>query len=91
MCIRDSYRVDVSARTNAPVVLEHTFTEFERLGEIEGLAFSPDGTRLLVHHNRGRQIVLGMPKGFYPGYDREIHEVYVYEVTRSSFAAAHSH
>ncbi|MFT5684978.1 MAG: hypothetical protein ACI8RZ_005923 [Myxococcota bacterium] len=75
------YRVDVRPdATNAAVVLEHTFTEFERLGEIEGLCFSPDGQHLLVHHNRGRQIVLGMPRGLYPGYDREIHEVYVYRV-----------
>ena len=75
------YRVDVRPdATNAAVVLEHTFTEFARLGEIEGLCFSPDGQRLFVHHNRGRQIVLGMPRGLYPGYDREIHEVYVYRV-----------
>lgn len=76
------YRVDVHPdRTNAAVVHEHTFTEFERLGEIEGLAFDPSGDRLLVHHNRGRRIVLGMPKGLYPGYAREVHEVYVYQVS----------
>lgn len=33
---------------------------------------------LLVLANRGARIVLGMPR-FYPGYDREIHEIYVYE------------
>lgn len=76
------YRVDVHPEhTNAAVVLEHTFTEFERLGEIEGLAFDPSGALLLVHHNRGRRIVLGMPRGLYPGYERELHEVYVYRVT----------
>ena len=75
------YRVDIHPeRTCAAVVLEHTFTEFERLGEIEGLAFDPSGQHLLVHHNRGRQIVLGMPGAFYPGYSREVHEVYVYRV-----------
>ena len=25
-------------------------------------------------------IVLGMPSGFYPGYDREIHELFVYSI-----------
>ncbi len=75
------YRVDVRPDvTSAAVILEHTFTEFARLGEIEGLCFSPDGQRLFVHHNRGRQIVLGMPRGLYPGYDREVHEVYIYRV-----------
>jgi hypothetical protein len=29
----------------------------------------------------GARIVLGMPKDFYPGYDREVHEVYVYSMT----------
>jgi hypothetical protein len=29
---------------------------------------------------RGKRIVLGMPKGFYPGYDREISEVYVFRM-----------
>ena len=29
--------------------------------------------------NRGARIVLGMPRGFYPGYDGEVHEVYVFE------------
>ena len=73
------YRVDVHPeRTNARVVFEHEFHEFGRVGEIEGVGFTPDGTRMLVHANRGRQIVLGMPKTFYDGYDREIHEVYVY-------------
>jgi hypothetical protein len=30
--------------------------------------------------NRGKRIVLGMPKGLYPGYEKEIHEVYVYRI-----------
>jgi hypothetical protein len=75
------YRVDVRPeRTDAPVVLEHRLAEVTRLGEIEGLAFEPSGERLFVHHNRGRRIVLGMPMELYPGYDRELHEVYVYRV-----------
>lgn len=36
-------------------------------------------TDLLVLANRGARIVLGMPRGFYPGYDGEVHEVYVFE------------
>ncbi len=75
------YRVNVATdATNAPVVLEKTFTEFKREGEIEGLAFDEKASELLVHMNRGRRIVLGMPKEFYPGYDREIHEIYVYQI-----------
>ena len=35
---------------------------------------------VLVLANRGKRIVLGMPKGLYPGYDREIHEIYVYRI-----------
>jgi hypothetical protein len=35
---------------------------------------------MLVLSNRGKRIVLGMPKGFYPGYDREISELYVFRI-----------
>ncbi|MFV0547819.1 MAG: hypothetical protein ACK5M5_03735 [Limnobaculum xujianqingii] len=73
------YRVKIdSNKSNAPVVLERAFTDFKDYGEIEGVAVNPQTHELLVHSNRGKQIVLGMPKGFYPGYDREISEVYVY-------------
>ncbi|SFD18316.1 hypothetical protein [Pragia fontium] len=73
------YRVKIDKNsTNAPVVLERAFTDFKDYGEIEGVAINPQTHELLVHSNRGKQIVLGMPKGFYPGYDREISEVYVY-------------
>lgn len=75
------YRVDVSAGTAAPVVLEKTFTDIKRMGEIEGLAVDPKTGELLVHFNRGARIVLGMGKGLYPGYDREISEVYRYKMT----------
>ena len=54
------------------------FDDFRRPGEIEGLDFDPASGEMLVLANRGKRIVLGMPKGLYPGYDREIHEVYVY-------------
>ncbi len=76
------YRVIISDATNAKVVLEKTFTEVKRVGEIEGLAIDPKTGRLLVHFNRGKRIILGMPKGFYPGYNREIHEIYVYDINK---------
>lgn len=52
--------------------------DFRRAGEIEGLSFDNNGENLLVLSNRGSRIILGMVRGFYPGYDREIHEVYIY-------------
>lgn len=52
--------------------------DFRRTGEIEGLCFNPDDGSMVVLSNRGARIIKGMPEGFYPGYDREIHEIYVY-------------
>ena len=60
--------------------LEKTFDEFRRAGEIEGVTFDDEAGEMAVLSNRGSRIVLGMPKDFYPGYDREIHEVYVFAV-----------
>ncbi len=79
------YRVKVepSSVTAEQVVLEKTFTEVERTGEIEGLAVDPKTGEFLVHFNRGKRVVLGMPQGFYPGYDREIHEIYVYGMSKN--------
>ena len=56
-----------------------TFHRLRRAGEIEGLDFDEEAGELVVLNNRGKRIVLGMPKGLYPGYDREIHELYVYK------------
>ena len=75
------YRIDVTDKTYAPVVREKWFTEVKRQGEIEGSAIDPKTGELLVLFNRGTRIVLGMPKGFYPGYDREISEVYRFKMT----------
>ena len=75
------YKVNVSDQTSAQVTLEKTFTEVKRQGEIEGLSMDPETGELLVLFNRGARIVLGMGKGFYPGYDKEIHEVYRYKMT----------
>jgi hypothetical protein len=66
--------------SDAYVTHEKAFTEFRRAGEIEGIDFDRDAEEMLVLNNRGKRVVLGMPKGLYPGYDREIHEVYVYRI-----------
>lgn len=52
--------------------------DFLRCGEIEGLCFNPSNDDFIVLSNRGARIILGMPRGFYPGYDHEIHEIYIY-------------
>ena len=62
------------------VTHEHAFSEFRRTGEIEGISFDEDAGEMIVLANRGKRIILGMPKGLYPGYDREIHELYVYSI-----------
>jgi len=73
----------VKADTTASAAFVHherEFSDFRFPGEIEGLDFDEAAGELLVLANRGKRIVLGMPKGLVPGYDREIHEVYVYAV-----------
>lgn len=74
------YRVSVSSATNASVKLEKTLDEAIKQGEIEGLCIDPVSGDLMVLMNRGARIVLGMPKGFYPGYEKEISEVYRYSM-----------
>ena len=75
------YRVNITDKSDASVVQKKTFTEVKKQGEIEGLTMDPKTGELLVHFNRGARIVLGMGKGLYPGYDREISEVYRYKMT----------
>lgn len=77
------WRVPAMADGTAAFV-EHAleFSDFRRAGEIEGVTFDPATGELLVLSNRGARIVLGTPSGFYPGYDREIHEVYVFAPVR---------
>jgi len=65
--------------SKAEPALELTLDDVTRQGEIEGLSFDEDADELLVLYNRGARIVLGMPKGFYDGYDHEIHEVFIYD------------
>lgn len=75
------YVADVSdhGKTAAYVKLWKEMKEFKRAGEIEGLSVDPTNGDFLVLTNRGSRIVLGMVKGFYPGYTEEIHELYIYE------------
>ena len=71
-------RVDVS-RTAWTVLPERTLDDVTLQGEVEGISFDREAGRMLVSYNRGAQIVLGMPKGFYQGYDHEIHEIFEYD------------
>ena len=66
-------------KSYAAVLPFRMMSDFRRAGEIEGLTVDPATDELLVLSNRGSRIVLGMVRGFYPGYDSELHEVYVYE------------
>ena len=73
------YRLDIEdERTEVTTVEELTLNDVTRQGEIEGLSFDAENKELLVLYNRGARIILGMPTGFYDGYDEEIHEVYTY-------------
>lgn len=74
------YRIDISDKSYASLVREKAFTEVKKQGEIEGLAVDPKTGELLVHFNRGARIILGMGRGFYPGYEREISEVYRFKM-----------
>ena len=67
--------------TCCTVTLERTFDDVTRQGEIEGLTFDKETNSLLLLYNRGARIVLGMPRGFYEGYDREISEVFTYSIS----------
>ena len=64
--------------TAMTVTLERTFDDVTMQGEIEGLSFDRRNGRMLVSYNRGAQVVLGMPLGFYEGYEEEIHEIFTY-------------
>jgi hypothetical protein len=75
------WRVPAGVRDSAAYVThEHAFHEFRQVGEIEGITFDDEAGEMIVLANRGKRIVLGMPKGPYPGYEREIHELYVYRI-----------
>ena len=69
-------------RTAMTVTLERTFDDVTMQGEIEGVSFDRENDRLLISYNRGAQVVLGTPVGFYDGYEEEIHEVFVYAMQK---------
>ena len=73
-----SYRVSPKGE----VSLFRTLRDLNDVGEIVGLSVDIEKEVLLVHANRGKRIVKGMPKGFYPGYDQEIHEVYTFPLSQ---------
>lgn len=75
--IADVNTSDDQTRTN--VSLFRSIPEFKKEGEIEGITIDPTNNDLLILNNRGSIIKMGMPSGFYPGYDKEIHEVYIFE------------
>lgn len=75
------YKAEVSNnKESANVVLEKTFDDVTKQGEIEGLTFDKDRRQFLLVYNRGARIIAGMPSGFYEGYSEEIHEVFVYDL-----------
>ncbi|MCF8378960.1 MAG: hypothetical protein K9H49_05235 [Bacteroidales bacterium] len=67
-------------KTSLKTSLIKTFDDVKFNGEIEGLAFDKSNNTLIVHFNRGTRVVNGMPVGFYPGYTKEIHELYIYKI-----------
>lgn len=76
------YRIDIADnRKTGQVTLEKVFDDVIRQGEIEGLSFQEATGQFLLLYNRGARIIAGMPSGFYEGYDGEIHEVFVYDMT----------
>ena len=78
------YRVDIQpGASNAPVILERTLDDVRFQGEIEGITVNHKTNQMMVHYNRGSRIVLGMVKGFYPGYDKEISEVFIYDMQKA--------
>ena len=75
------YRVKADIKeTNMPVFIERTLDDVTLQGEIEGLSFDKGKKQLLVNYNRGAQIVLGMTQGLYEGYEKEFHEIFVYDM-----------
>ena len=65
--------------TTATVTLERTLDDVTLQGEFEGISIDRDKNQMLISYNRGSQIVLGMVRGFYEGYEEKIHEIFVYD------------
>ena len=66
--------------TTCVMSVEKAFDDVIKQGEIEGLSFDKEKQQFLLLYNRGARIILGMPSGFYDGYDHEISEVFVYDI-----------
>jgi len=82
------WRVPAETRNTAAYVThERIFDDFRRVGEIEGITFDEQAGEMIILANRGKRIVLGMPKGLYPGYDREVHELYVFKIDEQASVA----
>lgn len=71
-------RLYIADPVSGKVSLWRVMDDFLLAGEIEGLTVNPLSGDLIVLSNRGARIVKGMPRGFYPLYQREIHDLYVY-------------
>ncbi len=67
-------------KTSVEISLLKTFDDVKFNGEIEGLSYDETINSIIVHFNRGTRVVNGMPTGFYPGYEKEIHELYIYKI-----------
>ena len=81
------WRADIKkGDTYVPVVLEKTLDDIKMQGEIEGLCVDPKTDNFMVLYNRGSRIILGMVRGFYPGYDKEITEVFEYKMEKINWA-----
>lgn len=74
------YRITIIDNDKASCSLEKSFDDVIKQGEIEGLTFNSETKQLLLLYNRGARIILGMPSGYYDGYDHEIHEVFTYDI-----------
>ena len=72
-------RVDLGS-SSFSVMLERTLDDVILQGEVEGISVDRAKGCMLVSYNRGSRIVLGMVRGLYEGYEKEIHEVFVYEM-----------
>jgi len=79
------WRLGADAKATAAYVThELALSGLQDPGEVQGIAFDADAGEMLVLANRGQRLVLGMPKGFYPGYDRELHEIDVFKVNATA-------
>ena len=67
-----------SGDTTAVMTEELDLEDVQNYGEIEGISFDPETGNLYVLHNSGAEIVNGFVQGLYNGYDKELHEVYIF-------------